>query len=75
MNTTKLVGFIQGAFYPIVMVLLAYVVENLGASGIFPIGVATIITGVLSVIENELAKRGKGALFGFADTLPTYSNY
>ena len=55
------------------MVLLAYVIQNLGASGILPIGIATLVTGVLSVIENEMAKRGKGALFGFADTLPDYN--
>ena len=73
MNTTKIVGFIQGAFYPLVMVLLAYVIQNLGASGILPISIATLVTGVLSVIENEMAKKGKGALFGFADTLPDYN--
>ena len=73
MNTTKIVGFIQGAFYPLVMVLLAYVIQNLGASGILPISIATLVTGVLSVIENEMAKSGKGALFGFADTLPDYN--
>ena len=71
MNTTKFVGFIQGAFYPLIMVSLAYLIENLGASGIMPVGIATIVTGILSVIENEMVKRGKGALFGFAGTVPT----
>lgn len=66
MNTTKIVGFIQGAFYPLVMVLLAYLIQNLGASGIFPVGVATIITGLLSVLENYIQKETGNALFGFA---------
>ena len=70
---TKLVGFIQGAFYPIVMTLLAYVISNLGSSDLVSAGTATIITGFLSLVENWMQEKGKGALFGFAEKQTIYS--
>lgn len=66
MTTTKIVSFIQGMGYPVIMVVLAYIIENLGTSGIVPIGVATVITGVLRVIENNIQKETGRALMGAA---------
>ncbi len=63
-DVSKLAGFLQGLLYPIAMLVLAYIVQNLGASGIFPIGIATIITGLLSVLENAIQQKTGRALFG-----------
>lgn len=61
---TKLIGFLRGALYPIIMVVIAYVIQNLGASGIFPVGISTIIVSVLGIIDHQLEANGSGALFG-----------
>lgn len=66
MNTSKIVGFLQGAFYPIVGVILAYVIANLGASGIVSSGTAVIICGFLSILENAIQAQTGKALFGLA---------
>lgn len=67
MNTSKITGFVQGMFYPVVMLVLSYIIANLGASGILPVSIATIITGILSVIENQIQKTTGNALFGLAN--------
>lgn len=69
-NTTKWIGFVQGLFYPIVSLVIAALVQALGAggalNGTLPIGVGVLIAGILSVIENQMQKNGYTALFGFA---------
>ena len=66
-NTSKVTGFIQGAFYPVMGALLAYVSANLGASGLVSSGTAVIICGILSVIENAIQAKTGNALFGLAN--------
>lgn len=66
MNTSKIVGFVQGVFYPVAMLVLAYVIQNLGASGIFPVGIASVITGILSIVENTIQANTGKAMFGMA---------
>lgn len=69
-NTSKWVGFVQGLFYPVVSLIIAALVQALGAggalSGTLPVGLGVIIAGVLSVIENQIVKNGGTALFGIA---------
>jgi hypothetical protein len=67
MNTSKITGFVQGAFYPVVGALLLYVSQNLGASGLVSSGTAVIICGILSVIENAIQAKTGNALFGLAN--------
>ncbi len=67
---TKTIGFIQGMLYPVLMVIITYVIQNLGGSGLVSAGSATIITGVLSLIENALETSTGKALFGMVK--PTY---
>lgn len=64
--TSKLTGFIQGAFYPVIGAFLSYVIANLGASGLVSSSTALIICGVLSIIENAIQAQTGKALFGLA---------
>lgn len=73
MNYSKLVGFIQGVFYPVAMVILTYVIQNLGPSDLVSAGTATIITGLLSVLENYIQSQTGKAMFGIASANITYS--
>lgn len=66
MNTSKLMGFLQGAFYPIVGSIIAYVIANLGTSGLVSSTSAVIICGILSVVENAIQTNTGKALFGLA---------
>lgn len=69
-NTSKTVGFIQGAFYPIVWAALTaglnYVIVALPAAGIVSPTLALIICGVLSQLENAIKADTGRSLFGFA---------
>lgn len=51
----KLLGFIRGIGYPVLFLILSYVVSNLGASGLVDTGTATLITGVVAILEHSLA--------------------
>lgn len=74
MNTSKIVGFIQGAFYPLAAALISYVIANLGASGLFNATTTVLITGILSVVEDMIQDRTGSALFGMAAPKINYTH-
>lgn len=61
---SKIIGFLRGLLYSIVMVILAYIIQNLGGSGILPVGISTIVVGVLGMIDHALESNTGKALFG-----------
>jgi hypothetical protein len=71
MNTTKLISFVQGAFYPVAGALLSYIIANLGASGLLNAGMTVVVTGLLSVLEDYITKQTGRAMFGTLNT-PTF---
>jgi len=73
MNTSKLVGFIQGVLYPVLFLIMNYVIANLGGSGLVSASTAGIITGILSIVENTIQKNTGSALFGLASSQPNYT--
>jgi len=66
--TNAWVGFAQGLLYPIISLVIAALIQALGAggalNGTLPIGVGVIVAGVLSVIENAIQANTGRALFG-----------
>lgn len=66
-QTSKLVGFLQGAGYPLVMAFLTYVINNLGASEVFSASTSLVICGILSVVENAIKDNTGKSLFGLAN--------
>ena len=69
-NTSNLVGFVQGALYPILWAVLSaglnYVVVALPNSGLVSGATALVICGVLSQLENYIKDNTGKSLFGFA---------
>lgn len=71
MNTSNIVGYIQGIFYPAVVLIIATLADAYGAggslNGTLPVGLGLVVSALLSAWENRIERRGKGALFGFAN--------
>ena len=71
MNTTNIVGYIQGILYPVVVLIVATLAEAYGAggalNGTLPVGLGLLVSALLSAWENRIAKAGNGSLFGFAE--------
>ena len=68
MQNTKLTGFVRGMAYPVVCAILSYIIANLGESGLVTGASATIITGILAVIEHAIEANTGRALFGAIKT-------
>ncbi len=73
MNTTKIIGFLQGALYPVAAAFISYLIANLGSSGLFNATVTVIITGILKMIEDQITRNTGNALFGMVKTPTSYS--
>lgn len=64
MLNPKLVGFLRGLLYPLAMLLLDYVIQNLGGSGLVSGGTATIIVALLGMVEHAIQNNTGNAFFG-----------
>lgn len=70
MNTSNIVGYIQGVFYPVVVLVVATLAQAYGAggslNGTLPVGLGLIISALLSALENRIEARTGNSLFGMA---------
>lgn len=51
----KLLGAMRAIGYPILFYAISTIISNLGASGVVDLTTATLITGILGILEHTLA--------------------
>jgi hypothetical protein len=63
----KTIAFIQAVAVAMLFAGLSAVANNIGASGLVSGTVATIIVGVIGILENALSNNGTKALLGMVN--------
>lgn len=75
MNTTKLIGLLEGAGYAAGGTFAAYLVSNLGASGALSGLTLVVVSAILSAFDDYINKKNGGATAVFGMMNRPNTNY